>query len=134
MLAAFPLLIIVIALANVILLFGGGDLNAAMFTLPLLSGASWTMSLGDLLVGFGLLLLYLEIFKSTRTTTGAIFDHLFSMILFVVALLQFLAMPAFANSTFFLLVLMCFIDVVAGFTVTISAARRDIGLDDRARL
>jgi hypothetical protein len=37
-----------------------------------------------------------------------------------------LVMPRMANMTFFLIVLMTVIDVIAGFTVTISTARRDI--------
>jgi len=32
------------------------------------------------------------------------------------------------DSTFLLLTIMAFIDVIAGFTITIAAARRDFGL------
>ena len=34
-------------------------------------------------------------------------------------------LPEFGNSTFFALVILALFDVVAGFTVTITAARRD---------
>ena len=46
-------------------------------------------------------------------------------LLFVVCLILFLIWDRAATSTFFLLVLMATIDVIAGFSVTINAARRD---------
>jgi hypothetical protein len=36
-------------------------------------------------------------------------------------------MKGFSNSVFFLLTLMTILDVVAGFTITIVAAKRDFG-------
>ena len=132
--AAFPLLIIVVGIANAIILLGFGDLSGEVGSISLLSGAVWRIDVGDLLVMGGLVLLYFEILKSTRSATSSIVDHVLSMFLFVAALLEFLALPGFANSTFFLIVLMTFIDVIAGFTVTISTARRDIGLDQGTRL
>jgi hypothetical protein len=47
------------------------------------------------------------------------------MIVFVVCLILFLIWDRAASSTFFLLMLMAMIDVIAGFSVTINAARRD---------
>ena len=51
---------------------------------------------------------------------------LLMLVVFIVALIELLVMPAMANMTFFLIVLMTLSDVIAGFTVTISTARRDI--------
>jgi len=45
---------------------------------------------------------------------------------FIIALIELIIMPQMANMTFFLIVLMTVSDVIAGFTVTISTARRDI--------
>ena len=42
--------------------------------------------------------------------------------------LQFLLLPAFATSAFFLLTTMVLLDVLAGFIVTIVASRRDIDM------
>jgi hypothetical protein len=72
---------------------------------------------------------YIEIFKATRPNNFSILDHVFSLLVFIAFLIEFIAFPQAGNSTFFLITLMAFIDVVAGFTVTISTARRDIGLD-----
>jgi len=51
------------------------------------------------------------------------------MAVFVAALLEFLLLKGFGTLTFFLITLMTFIDVIAGFTVTIQGARRDFGVD-----
>lgn len=45
----------------------------------------------------------------------------------VACTILFVTTFAFTNSTFFLLTAMVFIDVIAGFVVTIVAARRDFG-------
>ena len=84
------------------------------------------MTLGDLFLASALVVLFIELLKSTTSRRVAIVNHALSMILFVVCLIQFLLAPAFATSTFFLLTLMVVLDVLAGFIVTIVAARRDI--------
>jgi hypothetical protein len=48
------------------------------------------------------------------------------MILFVICLVEFLLLRGFATSTFFLIVAMVMLDVLAGFIVTIIAARKDL--------
>ena len=82
---------------------------------------------------FGLILLFVEIFKATRTGTASIVDHLLSVGLFVVCLVELILFEAFGTATFLVLTMMTLIDVVAGFTVTITSARRDIGLDEAIR-
>ena len=64
--------------------------------------------------------------KSAGTRRIAILNHSLSMGLFVICLIEFLIFPAFATSTFFLVGLMVLLDVLAGFVVTIIAARRDV--------
>jgi len=71
-------------------------------------------------------LLYFEILKATRYSSGAIIDHALSMVVFVIFLVEFIVVPGAGTATFMILTLMALLDVVAGFTVTISTARRDI--------
>jgi len=127
MLAAIPLLAIVVLLANGLAFLGDVSMSQAMFSVPLPSGAGLTMTVGDGLVLLGLGLLYVELFKATRTETGTILDHALSLGVFVVALVEFLVVPRFGTGVFLSLTVMCLIDVIAGFTVTITAARRDFG-------
>lgn len=94
-------------------------------TLP--SGAVWAFDLGDVVLAIGLVLLFLEILKATRTSASAALDHALSMLVCVAALLGFLLVPSLGTSDFGLLFLMTLIDVIAGFTVSLMGARRDIG-------
>lgn len=127
MLAAIPLLAIVILLANLLAFLGDVAMAQEMFRVPLPSGSAAVITVGDGLVLLGLVLLYVELFKATRTQASTILDHALSLGVFVVALVEFLVLPRFGNGVFLSLVAMCLIDVIAGFTVTISAARRDFG-------
>jgi len=125
-LRAIPLLGFVLLAANLLALLGESfDTDLLKFTMT--SGAELVLRAGDLVVLSGLLLLYVEIFKATRTSTAAIIDHVASLLVFVVALVEFLLLPRFAHASFLALLVMCLLDVVAGFTVTISTARRDFG-------
>jgi hypothetical protein len=47
------------------------------------------------------------------------------MVVFVLFLIEFLVVKDCGTSTFFILGLMSLLDVIAGFTVSIVAARRD---------
>jgi hypothetical protein len=50
------------------------------------------------------------------------------MLTFVVCLILFLLWSGAATSGFFLIMALTLVDVIAGFTVTLAGARRDIGL------
>jgi hypothetical protein len=52
------------------------------------------------------------------------------MVLFIVCLVQFLLVPNFTTSVFFVLMLMVLLDVLAGVIVTIVSARRDVAVGD----
>jgi hypothetical protein len=71
--------------------------------------------------------LFVEILKATYTTTASLVDHGLSMVLFIFALIAFLMVPQAATSVFFLLLVALVIDVIAGFTIGIRVAKRDIG-------
>jgi len=122
--AAVPLLVIPV-LAYVTFAGASADFGTSRFTVTLPSLGLWQIALGDILLAVGLGLLFFEIVKATRTGGASVVDHAFSMMVFVACLILFLIWDRAATSTFFLLMLMSMIDVIAGFSVTISAARRD---------
>lgn len=125
-LAAVPLLGFVIALANLVAFMASG-FDQVWFEFSLPSDAKLALTSGYALVLIGLVLLYVEIFKATRTGQASIIDHVLSLLVFVVALVEFVIAPRFGHQAFLAIVLMTLIDVIAGFTVTISGARRDFG-------
>ncbi len=138
MLIAIPLLLIPVVLYNVVVLFGAngeraltdGDalLRDPVFSVTMTSGAQWSIGAGDLILFVGLILLFFELVKSTSSQRAAIVNHALSMILFIVVLIEFLLLPGFATSTFFLIGVMVLLDVLAGFIVTIISSRKDFDL------
>ncbi|MBN9009422.1 MAG: hypothetical protein J0H63_04555 [Rhizobiales bacterium] len=74
----------------------------------------------------GVVCLFFEILKSTGSTTRIITNHIFSTIIFIVYLIEFLVVGYAAHSVFFLLMILALFDVVAGFTITIKTASRDV--------
>lgn len=135
MFAAFPLLALPVLLYNLLVLtiaggYASADAQARMagqlFTIHTASRAVWSISISDLLLAAALVVLFVELLKSTTSRQVAIINHSLSMVLFIVCLVEFLLFPAFATSAFFLLTLMVLLDVLAGFIVTIVAARREI--------
>lgn len=100
-----------------------------LFKIKMMSGAEWTPTAGDLLIVLGLFCLFFEIYKSTRTSEAEIIGHIFSTLIFVVFLVEFIVWKPAGTTVFFLLTLMSLFDVVAGFSITIKTARRDFALD-----
>ena len=100
-----------------------------LFTITMMSKAVWTPTIGDLIVVLGLICLFFEIYKSTRTNEAEIIGHILSTLIFVVFIVEFIMWKAAGTTTFFLLTLMSLFDVVAGFSITIKTARRDFALD-----
>ena len=56
-------------------------------------------------------------------------DHILSIATFVVALVCFLLVDYAGTATFFILTLMTLVDVIAGFTISLFAARRDLAIE-----
>lgn len=127
-----PLLVFPFLAYNLIvfLFFGGNPINwgAGLFSLPMPSGMPWAITAGDLLLVIGIIMLFFEVLKSTQTARNSIIEHMLSMLLFVVFLVEFLLVGAASSSVFFLLMVMSLIDVVAGFTVSITSASRDVSM------
>jgi hypothetical protein len=123
-----PALFYIVAVYNILAFLGGDILAANIWKLKLISEAEWSLSFNHLLLTLAVILLYIEIFKATRTSKASIGDHALSMALFIVCLIEFIVIKQMGNSIFFIITLICLLDVVAGFTITISTARRDFGI------
>jgi hypothetical protein len=135
MFAAIPLLILPVLAYNLYALTLPGmfqssqaaaSLAAPLFSFKTTGGTPWAVSTADILLAISLVILFIELLKSTTSHRSAIINHSLSMLLFVACLVELLLLPAFANSVFFLIGLMVLLDVLAGFIVTIVASRRDV--------
>ena len=125
-----PLLIIPFLIYNALAftLYGGSPTGWAnqVFQIRMVSGTEWTLTSGDVLLVVGLVCLFFEVLKSTNTGRSSVIEHMASTALFVVFLIEFLLAGAAASSVFFLLMMMSLVDVVAGFTISITGAGRDV--------
>jgi hypothetical protein len=129
-LLGFPLLLITFAVYNIVaFLMPGVSWTGMLFSVHMVSGADWTMSASDLLLTLAILLLAGEVVKSTRIGARTILDHSLSLVLFLVMLVEFLLVMAAASGTFFLLLVISFVDVIAGFAVTLRSAQRDLTVE-----
>lgn len=126
---ALPLLVFAFILYNAIVLTLGVDsLTHEIFRLHLLSGGDWGFSWGDFILLVTLILLFVEIVKSTFTTTSTLIDHALSMIVFMAVGAEFLLVAQAATSVFFLILVATLIDVIGGYTIGIRVARRDLNI------
>ena len=137
LLKIFPLLIISVVFYN-LLVFGGtlfvpeGEtvdmfLARDIMAPTMFSGEVWHFRIGDLVILLTLALLFVETIKATDTTSQGVINHGLSMAVFVISLIEFLVLDRFATSVFFFITIMTLMDVVAGFTISIVAAKRDLG-------
>ena len=129
-LIGFPLLLIPFAIYNIIaFLMPGVSWTGALTTVHMVSGGDWSMSVGDILITLAILLLFGEMMKSTRIGIRTVVDHALSLVLFLGMLVEFLLVKQAASATFFLLLVISFVDVLGGFAVTLRSAQRDLTVE-----
>lgn len=120
----FPLLLIPLAIYNIVVfLMPGVSLAEPLVTVPLMSGAQWPLTLSDILLALGIVMLLLEVIKGARPGAKFLTDHLLSLVIFGGAVAEFLLWPRFASSTYFLLVLLALVDFLTGIALR---ARRGV--------
>ena len=146
----FPLLLLVVIAYNIVALVGAplfgtnlqldtGEMvfstqalmEEKLFSLPMLSKSEWVLTYGDIFVVVALILLFIELIRSTSIGNSAITNHALSLGVLVICIVEFVVVKGFATSTFFFFSVMALIDVVAGFIISIRAARRDFGVGEQ---
>ncbi len=136
----FPFLLIPVLIYNLLALFSAAPqpgmieptlfatLRGEAFSLSMLSGSSLSLSWGDMLLLLSIVFLLIEVVKAPRTGSPSIINHMLSMGVFILCLIEFLMLRSFASATFFLLTMMVLLDAMAGMAVTIISARRDLDM------
>lgn len=122
-----PFIIFNLGLTGIISDAAGTDPWAmVILSVPMMSSGIWALTLGDLLILIALVLLFVEMVKATRTSTASVVDHLLSTFVFVAFLVEFLLVRGAAHSVFFILMVIALFDVLAGFSISLRAAGRDV--------
>ncbi|QDW41629.1 hypothetical protein FFI89_033615 [Bradyrhizobium sp. KBS0727] len=114
----FPLLLIPLAIYNIIVfLMPGVSFTDPLVKLALMSGTEWPLTLSDVLLALGILLLMCEVIKGARPGAKYLTDHLLSLIVFGAAAAEFVLWPKFGTSTYFLLVALSMVDFLSGLAL-----------------
>jgi hypothetical protein len=120
----FPLLLIPLAICNIIVfLMPGVSFSAALVTVPLMSGVGWAVTLSDVLLTLGILMLMFEVIKGARPGAKYLTDHLLSLLVFGGAAAEFVMLPQFGTSTYFLLTALALADFLSGLALRTRRSR-----------
>ena len=114
----FPLLLIPLAIYNIIVfLMPGVSFTDPLVKLTLMSGTEWPITLSDVLLALGILLLMCEVIKGARPGAKYLTDHLLSLIVFGAAAAEFVLWSKFGTSTYFLLAALSMVDFLSGLAL-----------------
>lgn len=131
-LRALPLMVIPFIVYNLIAATFSGEVaivfNEHLFSLPLGGGRKLFLSKGDIVILLTMVCLFFELIKSTWTGSASLIDHGLSMLVFIACLIEFILVPRAATSPFFFIMIAALIDVIAGYTIGIRTARRDLSI------
>lgn len=102
------------------------SLDEIFLSLNLPSGAMFTVTRGHALTMLAAGLLFLEVIKSTSTSTASLVENVLAFMVFIGSFILFLLNPAFGTIEFALIMAMMLIDFMAGFIVMTISSRRDV--------
>lgn len=126
-----PLLIFPFAIYNIIVfLLPGFSLGRELWHFQLASGGEFGLTGGDLFVAGSILILLIEMLKSSRMARRGVIDHLLSMMLFIGMVVEFLMVKEVTSTTFLLLLVISFVDVAGGFAISVRMARRKVDITE----
>jgi len=130
-----PLLMLPFAVYNIFaFLMPGFSWTNEIWHFRMISGGEWGLTPGDMIIAASVGILLIEMLKSARMSARNVIDHLLSIVLFVGMLVEFMMVKRIASTTFFLLLVISFVDVVGGFVVRIRAAPHGITANEAEHL
>ena len=127
---SFPLLGIILVLYTLFAFaefYSGTPWFESYVVFPLPDGAAMAFTLEDGLVLSGLVLLFIELVKATNASNISIFEHIMSTFVLIIFLGELLIFPhQMGRAPFVFLTTMALVDVIAGITISVTAARKDL--------
>ena len=123
-LVAFPLLLIPFALYNMVVFLLNMPFTETVFAIPLVSDRRLPVSVGDLVVAIGMLLLYVEVMKAARPGGKGIMDHVLSFVLLLAIAGELVLVPRASTVTLLQLAVLGFVDLLTGISLSLRARRR----------
>lgn len=122
----FPFMAIAAIAYGIVVAVMGIPLDRVLLSVGLPSGASFAPTVGDILLVAAALVLFFEIMNAAGARSSSIVNHGLSLLVFIGCGLAFLLVPAFGTGAFLVITVMTLVDVVAGYSISILTARRDL--------
>jgi hypothetical protein len=133
MMRAFPYTVVTLVIYNIVIIFSGPETwDNVILTLNLFSDVAWPLTTGMMMIVGGLVILLVEILRATTIDRRAITNHIFSIVVLLIYVIEFVVVGEADNSTFFILTLIALVDVLGGIVVTIRLATRDFSVEHGA--
>ena len=132
-LIAFPLLLVSFALYNMIVFLLNMPLTDTAVSIPLIDDRRMPLTLGDLLILFSFLLLYLEVLKAARVPGKSVMDHLLAFVLLIAMAAELVLVPRAMTQTLLLLAGLSFIDLLTGISLSVAGRSRRINVENPDR-
>ena len=133
MMRAFPYTIVTLVIYNIVIIFSGPETwDNVILTLNLFSDVEWPLTTGMMMIVGGLVILLVEILRATTIDRRAITNHVLSIVVMLIYVVEFVVVGEAGNSTFFILTMIALVDVLAGIVVTIRLATRDFSVEHGA--
>ena len=126
MLRFFPFMALAVIAYAVPVAITGVPLAREVLAFALPSGERFAMTVSELVLAISTIVLFFEIMNATSAKSSSILNHGLSMLVFIACFVIFLLIPGFGTGTFLIITLMALVDVVAGYSISILTARRDM--------
>ena len=122
----FPFMLLAVIAYGVTVAALGIPLSRELVSMGLPSGSAFTLTVSELLLTFATIVLFFELVSAASTKSRSLLSHGLSMVVFIACGLIFLFVPGFGTGTFVIITLMSLVDVIAGYSISILTARRDM--------
>lgn len=133
MMRAFPYTLVTLVIYNIVIIFSGPETwDNVILTLNLFSDVAWPLTTGMMMIVGGLVILLVEILRATTIDRTAITNHIFSIVVLLIYVIEFVVVGEAGNSTFFILTMIALVDVLGGIVITIRLATRDFSVEHGA--
>ncbi|MBJ3777198.1 hypothetical protein [Acuticoccus mangrovi] len=96
--------------------------SKAVISFTLVSGQSWSLSYGDLLVTVAIVLLLLGMLRSASTNRGTVLGNIVMVLVLCVYIILFLTVPFAGTSVFFLLTIVALVDTLSTVSISMVAS------------
>ena len=131
-LQAFPVLAVVVAAYNFVVVLGSRAVGDVIREVTLPSGAIWPITVGDVFIVTALVLVLIE-FASLGSGRASVVNHALSAIVFMICVAELLFVRGCGTAEFALMTLIVGLDIVAGYSLTARLARRNLELERQRR-